>query len=137
MKITPSAPTELFSWQTFLTKSRFVAGSASDGFKGMVLRRDAFLERVAGDTAAAVAAHLGGGAVGIIKIPFVSGLFGIFDENHPIRADRAFWLADLLDEISFRLRVQYRLAIVDDDKIVAATAHFCKRNTHNHTILKG
>ena len=48
---------------------------AGQGFEGQILRGDALHDREPGGAAAAVAAHLGLGAVGVVKAPAEVGLY--------------------------------------------------------------
>ncbi len=72
----------------------FGVDEAGQGLKSQIFRGDAVHDGEAGGAAAAVAAHLGLGAVGVIKAPTEIGLVRAFDEDQPVGPDPELAVAD-------------------------------------------
>jgi len=75
-------------------------------------------------TSGAIAAHLGDRTVGIVELPFEIGNLAVFNQDQAIGADGEFAPTDPAREIRLRCRGKQRTAMIDDDEVIAGTAHF-------------
>ncbi len=97
------------------------------GLKGEILRGEALHDREPGGAAPAVAAHLGLGAVGVVKTPAEIGLIRGLDEDQAVGPDAHLAVADPPGQPGlFRLRDKPR-PVVDEHEVVAPAVHLVKR----------
>ena len=111
---------------------------AGDGFETgtAVGAGDGALD-VAGETASAVAAHFGGAAVVIVKVPRPIGfaLTRWNQQHEAIRADTALAMANLHDIVG--LEFDFPVAIIDENEVVSRPVHLCETNDHQWANVAG
>jgi hypothetical protein len=79
-------------------------------------------------TTCSVPAHLRKTAVGVKKTPFKISLVRRLDQYKAVGTDGHFSAANPADKAGQSLIFDYRCLIVNNDKIIAASAHFVKTN---------
>jgi hypothetical protein len=89
-----------------------------------------------GCTTSPVSAHLCLASVRIIEAPLEIRLLGPLDEDETVRTDRDPSLTDFSNEVFQAILFQKGFSMVDEDKVVSAPAHLCKRNLHYASGLK-
>ena len=104
----------------------FGLDGAGQGFKGKGRRGDAVQDREPGGAAPAVAAHLGLGAVGVIKAPAEVGGGGGLDEDQAVGPRPQLAMADPAGELRLFGLGDEALPVVDEHEIVAPAVHFIK-----------
>jgi len=101
----------------------FGSNSAGQGFKGKDRRGDAGQDRKPGGAASAVAAHLGLGAVGVIKAPVEIRRGGGLDEDQAVGPGPQLAMANPAGELRLFGLGDEALPVVHQHEIVAPPVH--------------
>ena len=111
---------------------------AGGGLHRLRLPGEAVLEAVAADAAGPVAAHLPGGAVGVVKEhPVVAARAGPLHHHQAVRADGQAAVAQRPGQSGKDAVVQALHHIVDEDKVISRAVHFRKSQirSSSHSFL--
>src|SRR5512134_2084977 len=103
-----------------------------DRLEGGLAPRDTARGGVPRRATAAVPAHLGAGAVGVVEVPAEVGLPGRLDEDHAVRPDRAGAVAHPGGEGGAVDPVHHPAPVVDQQEVVAAAVQLGKGDSLPH-----
>ena len=100
--------------------------NARQSLEGEILRGEALHDREPGGAAAAVAAHLGLGAVGVVKAPAEIRLSRAFEEDQPVGPDAHLAVADPPGQPGLPGLRDNARPVVDEHEVVAPAVHLVK-----------